>query len=70
MSLSNTSLDTVGTLSTAGVTFAPNTPTPLDFTVTSSHPANAQVPASVHVTNFAEPATELATTTTVPPWSG
>jgi hypothetical protein len=60
LSLSHTSLDTVGTLASAGVTFPANTPTPLDFAVQSSHPSNAQVPASVHVTNFADPANPVA----------
>jgi hypothetical protein len=60
LSLSHTSLNTVGTLATAGVTFPANTPTPLDFAVQSSHPSNAQVPASVHVTNFADPANPVA----------
>jgi hypothetical protein len=60
LSLSHTSLNTVGTLATAGVTFPANTPTPLDFAVQSSHPTNAEVPASVHVTNFADPANPVA----------
>jgi hypothetical protein len=60
LSLSHTSLSTVGTLATAGVTFAPNPPTPLDFAVQSSHPNNAGVPASVHVDRFAEPGNPVA----------
>jgi hypothetical protein len=60
LSLSHTSLNTVGTLATAGVTFPANSPTPLDFAVQSSHPSNAQAPASVHVTNFADPANPVA----------
>jgi hypothetical protein len=60
LSLSHTSLDQVGTLATAGVTCAPNPPTPLDFAVTSSQPNNAQVPASVHVDRFADPGNPVA----------
>lgn len=60
LSLSHSFLDQVGTLATAGVTFAPNPPTPLDFAVQSSHPNNARVPASVHVENFADPANPVA----------
>jgi hypothetical protein len=60
LSLSHTSLSTVGTLATAGVTFAANPPTPLDFTVQSSHPGNAGVPSSVHVDRFAEPGNPVA----------
>jgi hypothetical protein len=60
LSLSHSSLDQVGTLATAGVSFAPNPPTPLDFAVQSSHPNNAQVPASVHVERFAEPGNPVA----------
>jgi putative Ig domain-containing protein len=60
LSLSHSSLSQVGTLATAGVTFAPNPPTPLDFAVQTSHPNNAQVPASVHVERFAEPANPVA----------
>jgi hypothetical protein len=60
LSLSHTSLSQVNSLATAGVTFAPNPPTPLDFSVTSSHPNNAQVPATVHVDSFAEPANPVA----------
>jgi hypothetical protein len=60
LSLSPASLNRVGNLSTAGVTFPANTPTPLDFAVQSSHPALAQVPASVHVTSFSDPANPVA----------
>jgi hypothetical protein len=60
LSLSNASLSQVGNLATASVTFPANAVTPLDFAVQSSHPANAQVPASVHVTNFADPANPVA----------
>ncbi len=60
LSLSNTSLSQVGNLATAGVTFPANPATPLDFAVQSSHPSNAQVPASVHVTSFADPANPVA----------
>jgi hypothetical protein len=60
LSLSPASLNRVGNLSVAGVTFPANTPTPLDFAVQSSHPALAQVPASVHVTNFSDPANPVA----------
>jgi putative Ig domain-containing protein len=60
LSLSHTSLSQVGTLATAGVTFAPNPPTPLDFAVQSSHPNNASVPASVHVERFSDPGSPVA----------
>jgi putative Ig domain-containing protein len=60
LSLSHTSLSQVGTLATAGVTFAPNPPTPLDFAVQSSHPNNAGVPASVHVERFSDPGSPVA----------
>jgi hypothetical protein len=60
LSLSHTSLNAVGDLATAGVTFPANPAVPLDFTVQSSHPSVAQVPASVHVTSFAEPANPVA----------
>jgi hypothetical protein len=63
LSLSHTALNAVGDLAVAGVSFPANTPTPLDFTVQSSHPSNAQVPASVHVTNFSEPANPVASFT-------
>lgn len=60
LSLSPATLNRVGNLSVAGVTFPANTPTPLDFAVQSSHPALAQVPASVHVNNFSDPANPVA----------
>lgn len=60
LSLSHTSLSQVGSLATAGVTFAPDPPTPLDFAVQSSHPNNAQVPALVHVERFSEPGNPVA----------
>jgi hypothetical protein len=60
LSLSHTSLDQVGTLAIAGVTFEPNPPTPLDFAVQSSHPNNAGVPASVHVERFSDPGNPVA----------
>ena len=60
LSLSHSSLDQVGTLATAGVTFAANPTTPLDFAVQSSHPDNAAVPASVHVDRFADPGNPVA----------
>jgi hypothetical protein len=60
LSLSHTSLSQVGTLATAGVTFEPNPPTPLDFAVQSSHPNNAGVPASVHVERFSDPGNPVA----------
>jgi hypothetical protein len=60
LSLSHTSLSQVGTLATAGVTFSPNPPTPLDFAVQSSHPNNAGVPASVHVARFSDPGRPVA----------
>jgi hypothetical protein len=63
LSLSHNSLDQVGTLAVAGVTFAANPPTPLDFAVRSSHPGNAQVPASVHVERFSDPANPVASFT-------
>jgi Putative Ig domain len=63
LSLSHSSLDQVGTLAVAGVTFAPNPPTPLDFAVQSSHPNNAQVPASVHVEQFSDPGNPVASFT-------
>ncbi len=62
-SLSHTSLDQVGNLSIGAVTFAPDPPTPLDFAVQSSHPNNAQVPASVHVTQFSDPGNPVASFT-------
>ena len=60
LSLSHTSLDQVGNLAVAGVTFPANPAVPLDFAVQSSHPNNAQVPASVHVDNFSDPANPVA----------
>lgn len=63
LSLSHTFLDQVGTLAVAGVSFAPNPPTPLDFAVQSSHPNLAQVPASVHVDNFSDPENPVASFT-------
>lgn len=60
LSLSHTSLDAVGDLAVAGVTFPADPVVPLDFAVQSSHPANAQVPASVHVNNFSDPANPVA----------
>ncbi|MDX6592363.1 MAG: hypothetical protein QOJ13_1559 [Gaiellales bacterium] len=60
LSLSHSSLDTVGTLAVAGVNFAPNPPTPLDFAVQSSHPNFASVPASVHVDRFSDPGSPVA----------
>ena len=60
LSLSHDSLDRVGNLAVAGVTFPANPVTPLDFTVRSSHPNVAAVPASVHVTNFSEPENPVA----------
>lgn len=63
LSLSHTSLDQVGTLAVAGVTFAPNPVTPLDFAVQSSHPNQAGVPSSVHVTSFSDPANPVASFT-------
>jgi hypothetical protein len=63
LSLSHTFLDQVGTLAVAGVNFAPNPPTPLDFAVQSSHPNFAQVPASVHVNNFSDPGHPVASFT-------
>lgn len=63
LSLSPASLNRVGNLSIAGVTFPANTPTPLDFAVQSSHPSIAQVPASVHVNNFSDPANPVASFT-------
>jgi hypothetical protein len=60
LSLSHASLDQVGTLAVAGVTFPANPVTPLDFAVQSSHPNVAGVPASVHVTNFSDPANPVA----------
>ncbi len=62
-SLSHSTLDQVGTLAVGAVSFAPNPPTPLDFTIASSHPGNASVPASVHVENFADPANPVASFT-------
>ena len=62
-SLSHTSLDRVGNLSIGAVTFAPDPPTPLDFAVQSSHPNNAQVPATVHVTQFSDPGNPVASFT-------
>lgn len=60
LSLSHTSLDSVGTLAVAGVTFPANPAVPLDFAVQSSHPSNAAVPASVHVDNFSDTANPVA----------
>jgi len=63
LSLSHTALNSVGSLAVAGVTFPANSATPLDFAVQSSHPTAAQVPASVHVTNFSDPANPVASFT-------
>lgn len=60
LSLSHASLDQVGTIAVAGVTFPANPVVPLDFAVQSSHPNVAGVPASVHVTNFSDPANPVA----------
>jgi putative Ig domain-containing protein len=59
VSLSHTSLDQVGNLAVAGVSFPPNPPVPLDFAVQSSHPS-AAVPATVHVERFSEPGNPVA----------
>jgi hypothetical protein len=63
LSLSHTALNAVNDLAVAGVTFPANPAVPLDFTVQSSHPANARVPASVHVDSFSEPANPVASFT-------
>jgi hypothetical protein len=63
LSLSHTSLGAVNDLAVAGVAFPANPTVPLDFAVQSSHPANAQVPASVHVDNFSDPANPVASFT-------
>jgi hypothetical protein len=63
LSLSHASLGAVGDLAVAGVTFPANPATPLDFAVQSSHPNVAQVPASVHVASFADPANPVASFT-------
>jgi len=60
LSLSHSSLDQVGTLAVAGVTFDPNPPTPLEFAVQSSHPNNASVPATVRVDSFSNPGQPVA----------
>lgn len=63
LSLSHSSLDQVGNLAVAGVTFPANPPTPLEFAVRSSHPANAQVPATVRVERFSDPQNPVASFT-------
>jgi hypothetical protein len=63
LSLSHTALGAVNDLAVAGVTFPANPVVPLDFAVQSSHPANARVPASVHVDSFSDPANPVASFT-------